>query len=83
MRKLVYSTEGRKNVLLCELNDMTPNLHIPIMSSERFGQSFEAMTVCESVNQMNRECIVVGQYKANTNKQRTKPKRYKLHWNSR
>jgi len=71
-RELVYSTNPVVHAKLCALQGRRNNLDKPIQSSVRVGYSFEAMTVCEVVNQASHTSTVVGQYKSATHRNRRK-----------
>lgn len=68
--ELVYSTNPRVHAKLCELNGRRNSLHTPVLSSVRIGKSFEAMIVCESVNQAAKTATFGGQFKAATHRNR-------------
>lgn len=60
---LVYSTSPRIHAKMCELSGRRNRLHTPIVSSTTVGKSYEAMIVCESVNQAAKTSLFTGQFK--------------------
>jgi hypothetical protein len=62
--ELVYSTKPEIHSKLCELQGRRNRLHTPITSSVKVGKSYEAMIVCESVNQAAKTSLFTGQFKS-------------------
>lgn len=60
---LVYSTNPRVHAKMCELQGRRNRLHTPIVSGTKVGKSYEAMIVCEKVNQASKTALFEGQYK--------------------